>query len=296
MVTTPPAFSHPSEWAVLHALPAMIAVLDREGRIVATNAAWERGAHARGGAHIGVGADYREACRSSGSDPYARAALDGLDALIAGRIESLELGYPCPAHEFDDSWFLLQARPVSSGDWSGIVVVHSDISAYRRGLRQENAREQSQHASDALEHEQRELSRLGGPSPSVVTQRAFGLEPLAVSSPAIAAELRRRYREAMKVALDRRFYKVASDERELVRALAERLVFLRAGPRDVVDLHQQVLVSLAQEGSERHAQACYEEGRVLLVALMGEVASSYRSRAVGRVWLPGSTTEGEQRL
>jgi hypothetical protein len=175
-----------------------------------------------------------------------------------------------------------------------LVVVHSDISAFRRGLTLQTARDERARQSEAREVERLAIGRLGGPGHTPVTQRAFGLAPLATAEPRIAEELRAMYREAFRRALESRVYRVATGEREVLRALAERLVFLQAAARDVVDLHQHVLVELVSGATDEDARASYEEGRVLLVALMGEVMTGYRARAAAGAWLAPDQGSGAE--
>ena len=57
-------------------------------------------------------------------------------------------------------------------------------------------------------------------------------------------------------------------------------MYKRQGPRDVIDLHTVALRSKFGRG-ERVVHAYFEESRVLLLELMGYLASYYRTYAVG---------------
>jgi diguanylate cyclase (GGDEF)-like protein len=118
--------------AVLNALPARTAILDPEGRILTTNAAWCRGATARGRPYAArVGADYLEACRTAGAagDQDAVAAAEGLGAVLSGQAPSFSLDYalaPREGRAMAPTWWHLQAFPVD--DRPRVVVSHTDIT------------------------------------------------------------------------------------------------------------------------------------------------------------------------
>lgn len=121
--------------SVLNSLPAHIAVLDRDGTIIAVNRAWERFAEENGAprpAPTGVGVNYLDVCRraTGGEADDARAALAGVSAVLAGTRPEFTMVYPChcPAEQ---RWFLLSATPLA-GEAAGATVSHLNITARRR--------------------------------------------------------------------------------------------------------------------------------------------------------------------
>lgn len=132
-------------------LPVSVAVLDGRGTIVAVNRAWERMTRENAGdpARTGCGQNYLNVCAAAAADPDARAAGDGLRAVLSGSARSFEHEYPC--HSPDrQRWFLMWIGPLGPGDGDGgaggAVVVHLDIT--RRRL-----------AEIALDERARELER-----------------------------------------------------------------------------------------------------------------------------------------
>ena len=63
--------------------------------------------------------------------------------------------------------------------------------------------------------------------------------------------------------------------------IADHLGALGAGPRDVVDLHKAAMASRLKDRSPRQNRAYVEEGRLLLVQLMGYLVSYYRRLSWG---------------
>ena len=130
--------------AILQALPAHIAVIDAEGRIVQVNDAWRRFAAANGLApeRCGPGADYLRAC-SMASGPgaaEAEAVHRGLLDVLAGRRESFSTEYPCHSPG-ERRWFSMTITPLAGTPPQGAVVMHVDITARR--LAEEALREKA---------------------------------------------------------------------------------------------------------------------------------------------------------
>jgi len=116
--------------SVLGSLAAHIAVLDRDGNIIAVNEAWKRFAHENGNHPdiSGVGVNYLEVCRRSQErhNDDARDALNGIQAVLEGTLDDFVLEYSC--HSPDEKrWFLMSVTPLV-GERSGAVVSHTNIT------------------------------------------------------------------------------------------------------------------------------------------------------------------------
>jgi diguanylate cyclase (GGDEF)-like protein len=119
--------------ALWEVFPGHVALLDRDGFVVAVNGAWRAFGLARGGsASAGVGLNYLDVCARAAADGDAdaeqaaaivRAALRGGDA---GRH-----AYTAGSESGSDRWFSVQAMPIP-GQHSGALVLHTDITAERQ--------------------------------------------------------------------------------------------------------------------------------------------------------------------
>ena len=81
-------------------------------------------------------------------------------------------------------------------------------------------------------------------------------------------------------AWERRVYKVEPDISEKLRLLVDQIGVVRAGPRDVVELHTQALEYMMRNVPHERAQVYIEEGRLMILELMGYLASFYRTHSV----------------
>jgi PAS domain S-box-containing protein len=117
--------------AILNALPAHVALLDRDGTIIAVNETWKRFdvGDAFHGARFAVGINYLEACAAAvtTSPGEAAAAAEGIRAVADGRLPAFDLEYAC--HVPDQLlWFHLLVAPLKPGTAEGAVVMYINVT------------------------------------------------------------------------------------------------------------------------------------------------------------------------
>ncbi len=131
---------------ILDALPAHIAVLDRDGLIVSVNETWRRLACAsslRDGIE-GVGRSYLDVCEEATGFAEAGEIAAGVRSILRGETNALSVEYQCHSDP-ERRWFLLTVRPFSGG----AVVMHQ---ALREQIeRREQRREIDTRFSGAFE-------------------------------------------------------------------------------------------------------------------------------------------------
>lgn len=132
---------------------------------------------------------------------------------------------------------------------------------------------------EQLEKELDALERLAAPPATEVTSRAYGSAPLREVHPDVCRELVLWYERLMDLAVERQQYKVRRDVSDELRSMGDRLGFLRAGPRDVVDVYTAALKAKTAAAPAPKARAYIEEGRLLVLELMGHLVSYYRAAA-----------------
>lgn len=118
--------------SALDALSAHVAILDRDGTIVAVNAAWQRFAAANGCAErdCGVGSSYLAAYRASGLSE-AGAAAEGIDAVARGALPRFVMD---SASDGPDGrrWFQMTVTRFAATEPVRLVVAHEDVTARRQ--------------------------------------------------------------------------------------------------------------------------------------------------------------------
>jgi len=116
-----------------------------------------------------------------------------------------------------------------------------------------------------------------------ITAGTFGYRPLREAVPQEFEQLASTYSDLLNRALERRIYKEkqehAEDADNRLRIMAQDLGFLNAGPRDVIDVHIAGLKNASNSTTTQKSNALAEEGRLLMLELMGHLVSYYRNHA-----------------
>lgn len=118
--------------SAFHSLTAHIAVIDRDGRIVAVNDAWNRFAHKNGGATAFLSKNYLDACQSAMGvmDGESSIVYAGIQAVLANERDEFVLEYPCHSPT-EQRWFAMCVTPLRD-ESGGAVIAHTDITARKR--------------------------------------------------------------------------------------------------------------------------------------------------------------------
>ncbi|MEP7314317.1 MAG: PAS domain-containing protein, partial [Pseudomonadota bacterium] len=120
--------------AILNSLPAQIALLDTQGRIISVNEAWRRSAalsHMANPDH-GVGVNYLALCdgASGANATEALGVAAGIRAVLAGDSSSFAIEYPCHSPTAQ-RWFRVSVTPLAGKPPDGAVVMHVEITEDR---------------------------------------------------------------------------------------------------------------------------------------------------------------------
>lgn len=117
--------------AVIASLPGQVAVLDRDGTILAANDGWLEFGRANGvlsDASITVGANYLRTCHEGAlaGAPGAAEALALVQSACRGESGGRRIDYPCDSSE-SERWFAMSVEPLRRPE-GGAVVTHVEIT------------------------------------------------------------------------------------------------------------------------------------------------------------------------
>ncbi len=102
-------------------------------------------------------------------------------------------------------------------------------------------------------------------------------ERLRDSVPELFREWIAYYKSVLDLALEQRVYRVSHQTSKRLKQLADQLCRANATPRDLIEIHTQAIQSLSSQATALRAQTYLEEGRLLLVELIGLLAPGYRA-------------------
>lgn len=127
----------------LDALPAHIAVINREGVILVVNRAWRDfvAANEYSETILGVGTNYLESCeRSVYSDSWEEGskAAQGIREVVDGAADIFEMEYPSHTPS-EKKWFLMRVNRFESTTGMRVIVSHENITT--RVLAEQSVRE-----------------------------------------------------------------------------------------------------------------------------------------------------------
>jgi YesN/AraC family two-component response regulator len=148
--------------------------------------------------------------------------------------------------------------------------------AYFQSLVQTLTHPESESAA-LLPHSDTQIESLYAPPPVEISARLLGQSSLREANPDKFQDLQLQYAACLDQAFDQRVYRINYQISNNLKNLAADLCLLRAGPRDVVAIHNTALQAAFEKYKLPRRQVYVEEGRLLLLELMGSLVHAYRS-------------------
>jgi hypothetical protein len=120
--------------AVASAMPGQLAVLDREGFIIAVSPSWTALAldSEADPVPVSIGVNYLDICRKAAAagNEYAGSALGAIEAVLEDRVPQASVQYPCPVSS-GDRWFEMTVEGFRRPE-RGVIIAHVDITRRRQ--------------------------------------------------------------------------------------------------------------------------------------------------------------------
>lgn len=126
------------------------------------------------------------------------------------------------------------------------------------------------------EREAASLQNLYPAQAAGVSSRMLGVLPLHEANSQKFTELKQQYILCLEHAFEQQIYRVKYPISAMLKAISTELGLSRSGPRDVIELHSQSLRALFEQYPLPRRQVYLEEGRLLVLELMGNLAQYYR--------------------
>ncbi len=146
----------------------------------------------------------------------------------------------------------------------------------------------------AQKRELNSLQEYSGGRKTSATASSLGIETLSNAYPGEFKGIVGSLEELIEMAMEQNVYKVDYDLSGKLRRMAEKVGTLRAGPRDLVQAYIHALQEKTKGQNGKKIRAYTEEGRLLLVELMGYLAAYYFNQCLGKGDL-GRESKGDVR-
>ena len=250
--------------ALFELLPDAVVILDDKANIVEFNDA---------------------ACRQLGYSREEFGKLEPADFEAGARIEQIARDETVAEYETrhrNKAGALLEIRvranPLKLGDRHFVQSVFLDVTQLKQAEKLEAEAKANAERVAQLERELKSMARLSQP-PQAATGEAAHRLPLNETGPDVFKMLEGRYIELIDQAVKRQTHRVEYDISGSLHAMAAEMAALQAGPRDVVLVHNQALKARLGSVKYEAKNAYIEEGRLLVLELMGYLARCYMESA-----------------
>jgi hypothetical protein len=261
--------------AVLDSITGMIVIIDADGFIRYSNRAWTRFLSNLSQAHpvAAPGGNYFDFCRwLTTSDPDQYEAVEsGLHGLFSDSADPFECALRALASDKQPLFVLRAARVEQAGPLLA-VLVHNEAAEIQQSLVRAT---ESRSRKVSQVRESQVLDRLDADTEASATE-AFELGLLRLTVPEEFVRLTENYSSVLELAMVHRIYRVAGSVSVRLRVLAEELADVNAHPRDLIEIHKRAFVKKSRGLSPGRAAMLLEEGRLVLLEVMGYLASYYR--------------------
>ena len=208
----------------------------------------------------------------------------GIDSVVRAQREASEVPIIVLTGNWDEH---LGVKCVQEGAQDYLVKGQIDSNLLVRSIRYaverrqllleiEQSRQQEQREKEVQSLEQISTAKAGD-AVTVLSATAR----LRDAQPHVFEQLVNRYEDLLDFALEQgkseRQYNIPDE----LASLGEKLGTLNVGPRDVVAIHTEAFKRKLREAKHQNVQAYLHEGRLMVIELMGNLASYYRDIAIG---------------
>jgi PAS domain S-box-containing protein len=139
--------------AILNALPANIALLNKDGVIIAVNQAWQSYGSDNNlkSTNSAIGSNYIAVSgKASGADAEAgKKMAKGIAEVLEGKLKEFSLEYPCHSPT-EKRWFSVKVSPTDKDNSGGAVIMHVNIT--ERKLAEAKIRKSEANLSAIIEN------------------------------------------------------------------------------------------------------------------------------------------------
>lgn len=203
---------------------------------------------------------------------FANQSAEILFGSKPGRLVRQHFGYPLA----DETTLVSLIQP----SMGGTIKVTAELRAVQADWEGHSARLVFVRDVSALVREQIIIDRTMLEPLTPVSQMHFSVRSLRQERPSEFEALCAAYTQLLEEALDVRAFKSTEVFDRTLNAFADRLVASHPGPRDLIELHTHVLRKKLADAADVRAKAYLEEGRLLVLNLMGRLVTFYRPYAL----------------
>lgn len=119
-------------------------------------------------------------------------------------------------------------------------------------------------------------------SKSIITKKAYGISLLSERAPQVFNSAVEDFSRIFDLTIESDLYKIEHDTNSPIKSLTNTLGMNLTGPKDIIQITNQVLKQKAQSNIKKN-ELYIQESRFLMIKLMGHLISFYRNYAQGMI-------------
>lgn len=110
------------------------------------------------------------------------------------------------------------------------------------------------------------------------TMNSYEVSAFLGNNPELLGKMIAAYRNIIEKAIEQRIYKTSEDSSLSRKNFANELGFFKARPKDLIYIHSEIFKEVLNLKNPKKISLYHEEARIILLEIMGYLASYYRNR------------------
>lgn len=149
------------------------------------------------------------------------------------------------------------------------------------GIDMSEQKREEERRLEELKNEIDALTQFAFKNTTSATAGSYGQAPLKESEPEAFYDAVSTFTDILNKRMEKLTFRVETDDSRDLRLLGERIGLLKGKPKDIIDVFTVVLSHKVKNENPAKARALRDEGRLLVLELMGHLASFYRKYYTG---------------
>lgn len=167
-------------------------------------------------------------------------------------------------------WYTLIGRPFNNLEniFAGYIITLNDITEQKN---EEN------YLRTEMDRELNILDSLSSNPKTSITARSLGIRSVKEGLPILFDRFVQQFSELLDKSFEQRIHKTTHDYSSSLKKMGQELGHVNAGPRDIIEIYTTALRNKSKSIPVMKAQAYAEDGRMMALELVGNLANFYRN-------------------
>ncbi len=167
-------------------------------------------------------------------------------------------------------WYTLIGRPFNNleNNFAGYIITLNDIT---------DQKNEENYLRNEMDRELDVLDSLSSNPKTSVTAGSLGIRSVKEGLPILFDRFVQQFSGLLDKSFEQRIHKTAHDYSSSLKKMGQELGRINAGPRDIIEIYTTALRNKSENIPVMKAQAYAEDGRMMALELVGNLANYYRN-------------------